>query len=583
MLTMALSSLYPSEHRTLRVLELACPDSDADLRESCAHLVSKRRMTIDEAIECVKSEALKGGSTTGTVITTTTPSLARATAMSATRSAVAAPAAASAVSSCSPARSYLPPPPCPHPRACEREGSDAGAGNVGTTYYQEPRSARTRPSAAKEGTTTATRAVPVSARSTAAPPLEADPPHENCTQARSTTRRRYTQGVSALTVTPPVEETSPQALVKGQNGDWVSDGAAEGVTGSGADASRSHSRGRLGQNDGELGDLRDVSAPMAEGQLNESSAPHMLAPTAARRSRESAAAAFTTRAPTGSKPGRDAYSGGVATVAATPPSTGTLLQRRPLPPCSSAVPSLPYTGCREGAADDSAPRKAAERGDADDGYCGAEPLLSELKQTTAEERATFESQQADMMHYWYRDETSMFDDCLSRYGPGQVLFFMTSMTGERAVRDRCRLMQNLLFIKLIPHHTIDIADSEFFHRRVRRLYTGATTKHNMPEMPLLFVDTTLIGDFVTVQELEDCGELDAMMIEAGCRVLRRRIVEAHQQRRAGLAAVPLLLPVSTSSAAKSTESGTPSSTAPVGASRPSVTVGRCTVSDGGQL
>ncbi|CAJ1987667.1 hypothetical protein conserved [Leishmania donovani] len=583
MRTMAQSSLYPSQHRTLRVLELACPGSDADVRENCAYLVSKRRMTIDEAIEYVKGEVEKGKSTAATAITTTTPSLERATTMSATRSAVAAPVAASAASSCSPSRSYLPPPSCPRPRACECEGSDAGADNAGTTYYQGYQSAHTRPSTTTEGTTTATRAVPVSARPTAAPPLTADAPHKNRTPARSTTRRQYTQGASAVTVTPPVDETSPQTLMKGQSEHRVSDGTTDGVTGSGVAASRPRSRGRLDQKDGELHDLREASAPMAEGQLNESSTCGVFAPTTARKSPESAAAALTARAPPASKPGRDAYNADAATVAATPPSTATLLQRRPLPPCPSAVPSLAYTGCREGAADDGAPRKAAERGDTDEGYCVAEPRLSELKQTTEEERAAFESQQADMMYYWYRDETSMFDDCLSRYGPGQVLLFMTSMTGERAVRDRCRLMENLLFIKLIPHHTIDIADSEFFHRRVRRLYTSATNKHNMPEMPLLFVDTKLIGDFVTVQELEDCGELDAKMIEAGCRVLRQRIVDAYQRQRAGLAAVPLLLPVNKRSAAKSTEPGKPSSTAPVGASRPNVTLDRCAVTSGGQL
>ncbi|CAG9572112.1 hypothetical_protein_-_conserved [Leishmania major strain Friedlin] len=561
MRTMALSSLYPSQHRTLRVLELACPDSDADVRENCAYLVSKRRMTIDEAIEYVKGEAERGKSTATTAITTTTPSLERPTTMSATRSAVAAPVAASAASSCSPSRSYLPPPSCPHPRACEREGSDAGADKVGTTYYQGYRSVRTRLSTATEGTTTATCAVPVSARPTAAQPLTAGTPHRNRTPARSTIRWQCTQGASALTVTPPVGETSPQTLVKGHSEHRVSDGTADGVIGSEATESRPRSRGRLGQNDGELADLREASAPMAEGQLDELSAPHVLAPTTARKSRESAAAAPTVRAPPALKPGRDAYNGDAATAASTPPSTATLLQRRPLPPCSSAVPSLAYAGGRDGAADDGASRKAAERGDADEGYCGAEPWLSELKQTTEEERAAFESQQADMMYYWYRDETSMFDDCLSRYGPGQVLFFMTSMTGERAVRDCCRLMENLLFIKLIPHHTIDIADSEFFHRRVRRLYRSATNKHNMPGMPLLFVDTKLIGDFVTVQELEDCGELDAKMIEAGCRVLRRRIVDAHQRQRAGYAAVPLLLPVNKRSAAESTDPGKPSSSA----------------------
>ncbi|KAK7194098.1 SH3-binding, glutamic acid-rich protein [Novymonas esmeraldas] len=190
----------------------------------------------------------------------------------------------------------------------------------------------------------------------------------------------------------------------------------------------------------------------------------------------------------------------------------------------------------------------------------ADVFLSDLKHATPAERWAFEEKQRDMMAYEYREDTSMFDNCLSRFGRGQVLFFTTCMTGERAVRDRCRQMENLLHLKLIPHHKIDIADSEFFHRRVRKMYTNATQQSRMPEMPLLFVDDKFIGDFVTVQELEDNGELDEKMLEAGCRVLRQRVVEACQRKRAGLAAMPLVLPrpIASAGAAATATRGSPS-------------------------
>ncbi|GET87434.1 hypothetical protein, conserved [Leishmania tarentolae] len=527
MLTMEQSSLYPSEHRSLRVLELACPGSDADLRENCAYLVSKRRMTIDEAIEYVRNEVEKEKSSRGTAITTTAPRLESATPVSAERSAAAAPATASTVSSSRPSVSYLPPPSCPRSRACEREGGDCGADSVGATY-QGHGSARTRLSTTTEGTTTATRVVPTSSRSTTTLPSAGDSPNASCTQARSTAPRPCTQGASGLTATPPVAGTSPRVRMKPHRTHRVSDDTAVGVSESVAGAACLRSRGRLGQNNGGLRDLHEASAPTAGEGLNEASAPHVLAPPAVRSSGEPPTAASAARVPLVLKSGRGAYKDEDATATVTPPSTSTL-PRRQLPPCTSAVPSPAYPNCLEGAVDKGAQRKATERRDADGGCCDAEPLLWKLKQTTKEERAAFESQQAAMLRFWYQDETSMFDHCLSRYGPGQVLFFMTSMTGERAVRNHCRLMENLLFIKLIPHHTIDIADSEFFHRRVRKLYTNATNKHNMPEMPLLFVDTKLIGDFVTVQELEDCGELDAKMIEAGCKVLRQSVVGAHER------------------------------------------------------
>ncbi|CAM37715.1 conserved hypothetical protein [Leishmania braziliensis MHOM/BR/75/M2904] len=556
---MAQSALYPSEHRTLRVLELACPDSDADLRENCAYLVSQRRMTIDEAIDYVKGEEVKGKNSAATLMTTTAPSRARVTTTGATRGTVAVPVVAPEASLRSSSRSNRPPPACPRPRACERESSEAGDDNVWGAYPHGYRPASTQPSTTTESTTAATCAVPASVRSAAAPPMPADTPDEIRTSAHRTTRQQYPQRVSALTVTPPVGETSPQSLLKGQGERCISDGTAGTVTAPGADASPLRSLGRLGQSDSEPQVLREASVPIVEDaeRVNGSSAP--LA----------------------SRPGRDAYKGGATTAKASPAS---LPQRRPLPPWSSVLLSSAYPGRNEGEADDDAALKAAGQRDAEDGgYCNTEPLLSELKQATEEERAAFESQQADMMYYWYREETSMFDHCLSRYGPGQVLFFTTSMTGERAVRDHCRLMQNLLFIKLIPHHTIDIADSEFFQRRVRRLCSDATGTHHMPGMPLLFVDTTLIGDLVTVQELEDCGELDAKMIEAGCRVLRRRVLDAYGRRRAGLVAVPLMLPVNKRPAAMSVDPGRPSSTAPVGVSRPNVTLGRCAVAGGGKL
>ncbi|KAG5508948.1 hypothetical protein GH5_06165 [Leishmania sp. Ghana 2012 LV757] len=567
---MAQSSYYPPERRTLRVLELACPGSDAELRENCAYLVSQRRMTIDEAIDYVRSEAEKHKSVVTTVSLTMASPRARATTASATRITLAAPGGAPAASLEGLPRLNFPPSSSSRSCACEGEGNDAGHDNGRRSRYHGYRPPRTQPSVTAEGTMPATRALPVSSTPATAPPMPVEARNGNRTLARDTTPRHYTQPIAALTVTPPANEASPQPLLKEQGERRISGGTTGGVVEPRVVPLSSCSRGRVDESIKELSRLCGASLPILQEEdqeLTGPSAPHVLVPPAVSRGCEPASAASDVRLPPASRPERDARDGGAAVTRASPSSTAAFPQRRPLPSWSAAVPSSTYPDCSESVADDDAVRKAAGHADSDEGCCDPEPLLSELKQATEEERVAFEAQQADMMYYWYRNDTSMFDHCLSRYGPGQVLFFTTSMTGERAVRDRCRLMENLLFVKLIPHHTMDIADSEFFHRRVRRLYRSATKRESMPQMPLLFVDTKLIGDYVTVQELEDSGELDAKMIEAGCRVLRQRVVDAYRRKKAGLTIAPLVLPANKRPGSKSTESGRPCPTPPVGSFR----------------
>ncbi|CAD2212718.1 glutamic acid-rich region [Angomonas deanei] len=50
---------YPSEKKALRLLTLACPDADPELREELAYLVSARRRTIDDAVQFLHDKDLK--------------------------------------------------------------------------------------------------------------------------------------------------------------------------------------------------------------------------------------------------------------------------------------------------------------------------------------------------------------------------------------------------------------------------------------------------------------------------------------------------------------------------------------------
>lgn len=450
---MAQSSLFPPEHLAWRVLELACPTADFDLRENCAFLVAQRRLTIDEAIEYANSEAAKDAAKAAAAHTGTRRTSSSSTATT--------PAAANP--------SYLPPPP-PRQRA-------------------------------------------------PAPTAEA---------AASAGHRRDLDGASRPAPRDAPSQGELPAVVQPTEGQ------------SAAAASRhstSNSLSRRSRSDGDIVDARNASTPALQRDTSRqsSSAPLVVAASSSESSGASDA-------------------GGAAKVLFRPERRSTQrvingAPNRTLPPRVTAPPSRP--SATRAATHGAAP---ADEGDAvtdlvDDG----EPLLSALKQATSEERAAFEEKQADMLYYEYGEETSMFDSALSRYGPGQVLFFRTSMTGDRAVRDRCRQMENMLFLKLIPHHTVDVADSAFFQQRLRRLYASNTGKQSTPSPPMLFVDKKLIGDFPTVQELEDCGELDTKLLESGCRVLRPRVVEAYGRRKAGLAAEPLVLARSPSRTSATTQ------------------------------
>ncbi|KAG5508785.1 hypothetical protein JKF63_05284 [Porcisia hertigi] len=539
-LPMAPSSRYLSERRALRVLDLACPRSDLGSRKNCAYLVSQRRMTIDDAIDFVKS---KVGDTNATAAATATTTLSRpgATMTRETGRGSAAPVAALEDTSRIPVRTYRLPPAQVSSRVCEREGIDDDSDRG--THYDGYRSARTRPPLTTAAKVTATRLAPVSASSAAPSVMPADAPGERGEPASCTTRREYRQRTSVPMTTPPAAALRQQSLGAAQGERRVSGTTATALARSGGDASPSHRCRESDQSPKELDSfhLAPMRVTQNKEQLDGSNARHRSVPSAAYKSRELAATALAEGLQPLSGPRYNAYNDDAAATRTLLPSAGSLPQRRPLQLQPSALSSLSPLRLSEGVAKNNAAHNAQGREDAYEGCVGPEPLLSELKRATEEERAAFEAQQAKMLCYWYRDDTSKFDKKLSSYGPGQVLFFKTSLAGEHKVRDHCRLLETLLFTKLIPHHTFDIADSEFFQRRIRKMYKHAAKKNTMPKMPLLFVDAKLIGNFETVQELEDCGELDTKMIEAGCRVLRQRVLKAYGRRKAGFAAEPLVL------------------------------------------
>lgn len=119
-----------------------------------------------------------------------------------------------------------------------------------------------------------------------------------------------------------------------------------------------------------------------------------------------------------------------------------------------------------------------------------------------------------LVHYFYGDSPENYDKEVIGKG-GQVILFTTSMTDDRQVRDHCRLIENLLYLKRIPYHIMDVADSAFLQRKAKEVYYKATKKHKMPKMPILCVDNTYVGNYVQLQELEDDDMMDDKLEAAG--------------------------------------------------------------------
>ena len=100
---------------------------------------------------------------------------------------------------------------------------------------------------------------------------------------------------------------------------------------------------------------------------------------------------------------------------------------------------------------------------------------------------------------------------LAEAGVGQreLILYTTSMTNDRQVRDHCRLLKNLLYVRRIEHSELDIADNAFLQRRLEKLCGG-----RFP-MPLLFVGEQFIGNYPIVQELEDNGTFMEALAQRG--------------------------------------------------------------------
>ncbi|KPA77883.1 hypothetical protein ABB37_06675 [Leptomonas pyrrhocoris] len=514
---MVQSSQYPEERQARRILELSYPEVDEEVRENLAYLVSARRMTLDDAL--AKLDTGGGGiqkhKATKPTTTTTAPAQAPLTSC-ATNGRRAGPTGSTAAEALR------------QRKGLRNDGAEeTGRGHRRVNDDGEEAAADYRRGNARHTTTTT---APAGSRSKATEKDVATP-----TKAAAA---GY-PAVSSRSARPTISATPPKAAASSRLGNSISREVRY---------NRNRSDTRVSRSDSELTELRESSRSLvrSEDDCGQHSAPDLLNSRAAGDMGSGSASlprqrytAASTR--TGAR-WREVDEDSAAAAAALEPRNkaawAELAEKRQVSSSSTnGVSSLRSINDKE---DGNVSTKENTMNALDDG----EPMLTDAKLVTDEEKAAYEDRMKDMMHYWYRDETSMFDYTLRSMPTGQVLFFTTSMTGDRKVRDHCRLMENMLYLKLIPHHTIDVADSEFFQRRVRRMYTHSTQKRVMPDMPLLFVDDKLIGDFTAVQELEDAGELDAKLLEAGCSVLRPRAVAQVEAKLAGLPGTRLVLPAS---------------------------------------
>lgn len=520
-------SQYPDERQARRVLELAFPDVDEDVRQNLAYLVSARRMTIDAALAKLESGIEDDGAAstphiqrvTTTAKAPSTPPFhnGRGTGTATTTTTTAAAITnSSGINQPSSQRGYLRGERAEAPAVAQRHDElDDSDSEEGDPNYRR-RNARntvTTTSVAGRG-----RVASYKAAAPAKKPTSNSPSVPPCS-AESLRSNSSTQPAS-LIASPSTIQTNNTINRSNSNTNDTNTVRQDQYI-------RRRSDNQVSRSNLELQEPRK-SLTRDEEESAQHSAPGVLTsvPTARVGSGSGSAAQrqYTdVSVRTGSRGGALEDE----TVLEATPKKSMLAE----PAEEKPAFSRPL-----GAA---APLLDKEKGEAEQ---GADPMFTNTKLVTDDEKADYERKMKDMMHYWYGDETSMYDYTLRSLPAGQVLFFMTSMTGDRQVRDHCRQMENLLYLKLIPHNTIDVADSEFFLRRVRRMYTHATQKRATPEMPLLFVDDKLIGDFTTVQELEDAGELDAALLDAGCSVLRSRVVDEVAAKRSGLPSTRLTLP-----------------------------------------
>uniref|UniRef100_A0A7S1LYG7 Glutaredoxin domain-containing protein n=1 Tax=Neobodo designis TaxID=312471 RepID=A0A7S1LYG7_NEODS len=96
---------------------------------------------------------------------------------------------------------------------------------------------------------------------------------------------------------------------------------------------------------------------------------------------------------------------------------------------------------------------------------------------------------------------------LSQQDPGDIgdddiVVYTTSMTNDRMVRDRCRLMENQLYLHELKYVTVDVAENAFIRKKLVELAGG--TDHGLP---LLFVGDRFVCTYDAMQDLVDDDKL----------------------------------------------------------------------------
>ncbi|RNE94924.1 uncharacterized protein Tco025E_10283 [Trypanosoma conorhini] len=96
-----------------------------------------------------------------------------------------------------------------------------------------------------------------------------------------------------------------------------------------------------------------------------------------------------------------------------------------------------------------------------------------------------------------------------------AVLFTTTMTGDRRVRDHCRQIGTLLYLKRVQYDSVNLADDPVLQRRLREMYAASTGQHVRPPIPAFFVGEHFIGGYEALQEMEDDGVLMETLYRRG--------------------------------------------------------------------
>ncbi|KEG07419.1 hypothetical protein DQ04_09871020 [Trypanosoma grayi] len=97
----------------------------------------------------------------------------------------------------------------------------------------------------------------------------------------------------------------------------------------------------------------------------------------------------------------------------------------------------------------------------------------------------------------------------------KATLFTTTMTGDRRVRDHCRQIETLLYLKRIQYETVNVADDALKQRSLREMYAASSGRTGAPPTPALFVGDHFLGNYEMLQEMEDDGVLMEKMRQLG--------------------------------------------------------------------